>query len=106
MELVASSSVLDEHPVATPQVGSPAFRIMNCRTSQMPMTSRIVPRPSIGAPLGAAVRRFTVLRFFDPLWCRYAAGQGAAVLRLEPRTLHLELRARTVRSFVSLFHVV
>jgi hypothetical protein len=35
-----SSSVLDEHP-AVPQVGSPAFRIMNCRASQMPTTSKI-----------------------------------------------------------------
>jgi len=43
----ASSSVLDEHPVATPQVGRPAFRMMNCRTSQMPMTSRTDPRTSM-----------------------------------------------------------
>ena len=44
--VVALSSVLDEHPVATPQVGKPAFRMMNCRTSQMPMTSTIQPRVS------------------------------------------------------------
>jgi len=42
----ASSSVLDEHPVATPQVGNPAFRMMNCRTSQMPTISTIVPTVS------------------------------------------------------------
>jgi hypothetical protein len=46
-DLGASSSVLDEHPVATPQVGRPAFRMMNCRTSQMPMTSRTDPRTSM-----------------------------------------------------------
>jgi len=44
--VVALSSVLDEHPVATPQVGKPAFRMMNCRTSQMPMTSTIQPTVS------------------------------------------------------------
>ena len=45
-----SSSVLDEHPVATPQVGSPAFRMRNRMTNQIPTISTIVPippRPSI-----------------------------------------------------------
>jgi hypothetical protein len=42
-----ASSVLDEHPVATPQVGSPAFRMMNCNTNQMPMIRTIVPMASI-----------------------------------------------------------
>jgi hypothetical protein len=42
-----SSSVLDEHPLATPQVGKPAFRMMNCSTSQMPMTASTVPMVSM-----------------------------------------------------------
>jgi hypothetical protein len=41
------SSVLDEHPVATPQVGTPAFRMMNCNTSQTPMIKTIVPMASM-----------------------------------------------------------
>jgi hypothetical protein len=44
------SSALDEHPVSTPQVGSPALRMMNWRTSQTPMTAKIVPMPSMWSP--------------------------------------------------------
>ena len=40
-----SSSVLDEHPVETPHVGSPAFRIRNRMTNQIPTISTNVPIP-------------------------------------------------------------
>jgi hypothetical protein len=50
-----ASSVLDEHPVATPQVGSPAFRMMNCSASQMPMIRTIVPMVSTISLLSGGV---------------------------------------------------
>jgi hypothetical protein len=53
--------------------------MMNCRTSQMPTISTIVPTVSMGAPLVAAVLLFKVLRFDDRPRCCGAAVDGAAV---------------------------
>jgi hypothetical protein len=54
---VVFRSALDEHPVTALQVGRPAFRMMNCNTSQMPMTSRIVPMVSMACiPFRKGVR--------------------------------------------------
>jgi hypothetical protein len=41
------ASVLDEHPVDTPQVGTPAFRRTNCSANQIPTTRTIVPMLSM-----------------------------------------------------------
>ena len=68
--LAVSGSVLDEHPVATPQVGSPAFRMRNLMTNQTPTISRIAPTLStitLLFSLSVSHCRLAVSGFVPPL---------------------------------------
>jgi len=87
--LVVLSSVLDEHPVATPHVGTPAFRMMNCRTSQMPMPSTIQPRVSMTHLLsGGNGKQRQCQRVSRPssFAAVFSAVDGGVVTRGAPRT--------------------